>query len=94
MVLPSSDAPLTEEAADSGSEASPPVPPRLSPSARRGPGFPRQWSSGEGREDTHTRELREQDIEVAGGGRQVTESPGKGVSQEEVQQDAQLNTVH
>lgn len=46
-LLPSSDAPLSEEAADSGSEASPPAPPRPSPSTRRGPGFTRQWSSGE-----------------------------------------------
>lgn len=92
MVLPSSDAPLTEEAADSGSEASPPVPPRPSPSARRGPGFPRQWSSGEGREDTHTRELREQDIEVAGGRSQSPRE--RGSPRRKCSTDAQLNTVH
>lgn len=47
LALPSSDAPLKEEAADSGSEASPPTPARLSPSTLRGPGFIRQWSSKE-----------------------------------------------
>ena len=75
-VLPSSDAPLREEAADSGSEASPPVPPRLSPSARRGLGFPRQWSSGERREDTHTHELREQDSEGRVAGHRVPRKGG------------------
>lgn len=56
-LLPSSDAPLSEDAADSGSEASPPAPPRPSPSTRRVPGFTRQWSSAERWEETHTHEL-------------------------------------
>lgn len=49
LALPSSDIPLSEEAADSGSEASPPA--LLSPSTLRIPGFTRQWSSGE--KETH-----------------------------------------
>lgn len=60
-LLPCADAPLSEEAADSGSEASPPGPPLPSPSALRGPGFSLQWSSGEVRGDTRMRELPEQE---------------------------------